>query len=294
MPTIDIQYFKKDTLVHRLHPLTKIIFELSVLVIAAAFNEPLFLAMVILGILGVAALANIPPRKFRYMWVLSYIVLFMVITQGVWFTSFGDFGDISVDFEWRTLFHLWPAWAPGGPRIPVIYEGANYGFSLGLRVVAIALAFPILILTTHPSDLTRFLSQIRIASWKIPYNAIFVFTTAFRYIPTVSRQFDQTLDAQRSRGVSFGGYNPFRQIRVLATLFVPVLTSSLLGAHDLTLALETRAFGAPTERTFIHEIHWRRADWVVSALLIIIAVACLIFANKLGIGVLPYTPQRNF
>ena len=48
MPTIDIQYFKKDTLVHRLHPLTKIIFELSVLVIAAAFNEPLFLAMVIL------------------------------------------------------------------------------------------------------------------------------------------------------------------------------------------------------------------------------------------------------
>ena len=88
MPTIDIQYFKKDTLVHRLHPLTKIIFELSVLVIAAAFNEPLFLAMVILGILGVAALANIPPRKFRYMWVLSYIGAFHGHHPGaIWFTS---------------------------------------------------------------------------------------------------------------------------------------------------------------------------------------------------------------
>ena len=294
MPTIDIQYFKEESFVHRLHPFTKILFEFSVLVIAAAFNEPLFLAAVILGIIGVAVLARIPARKFRYMWVLVYIVLFMVITQGVWFTSFGDFGDITVDFEWRTLFHLWPAWAPGGPRIPVILQGANYGFSLGLRVVAISLAFPILVLTTHPSDLTRFLSQIRIASWRIPYNVIFVFTTAFRYTPTVSREFDQTLDAQRSRGVHFGGYNPIRQIKVLTTLFVPVLTSSLLSAHDLTLALETRAFGAPTERTFIHEVHWRRADWGVSALLIIIAVACLILANVYDHGVLPYTPQRNF
>ncbi|MCY3898469.1 MAG: energy-coupling factor transporter transmembrane component T [Caldilineaceae bacterium] len=293
MPTIDIQYFKEDSFVHRLHPFTKVVFEISVLVAAAAFNEPLFLAVVILAIMGVAALAKIPARKFRYMWVLTYIVLFMVITQGVWFTSFGDFGDIDVEFEWRTLFNLWPAWAPGGPRIPVIFEGANYGFSLGLRVVAISFAFPILVLTTHPSDLTRFLSQIRIVSWRIPYNVIFVFTTAFRYIPTVSREFDQTLDAQRSRGVHFGGFNPIRQIRVLMTLFVPVLTSSLLSAHDLTLALETRAFGAPTERTFIHEVHWRKADWGVTALLIIIVVVCLILANRYGLGVLPYTPQRN-
>ena len=293
MPTIDIQYFKEDSFVHRLHPFTKILFEIAVLVTAAAFNEPLFLAVVIVAIIGVAVLARIPARKFRYMWVLAYIVLFMVITQGVWFTSFGDFGDIDVEFEWRTLFHLWPTWAPGGPRVPVILEGANYGFSLGLRVVAISLAFPILVLTTHPSDLTRFLSQIRIGSWRIPYNVIFVFTTAFRYIPTVSREFDQTLDAQRSRGVNFGGYNPIRKIRVVMSLFVPVLTSSLLSAHDLTLALETRAFGAPTERTFIHEVHWRRADWVVAVLLIVTVVVCLLLANSYGLGVLPYTPQRN-
>ena len=36
MPTIDIQYFKEDSFVHRLHPFTKIIFEISVLVAAAA------------------------------------------------------------------------------------------------------------------------------------------------------------------------------------------------------------------------------------------------------------------
>jgi energy-coupling factor transport system permease protein len=294
MPTIDIQYFKEDTFVHRLHPLTKIIFEFSILVIAAVFNEPVFLGMVILAIMGVAALAKVPAKKFRYMWVMVYIVLFMVITQGVWFTSFGEFGDIDAGFQWRTLFHLWPTWAPGGPRIPVIFEGANYGFSLGLRVVAIALAFPILVLTTHPSDLTRFLSKIRIGSWRIPYNIIFVFTAGFRFIPTVSREFDQTFDAQRSRGVSFGGYNLIKKIKTIVPMFVPVLTSSLLSAQDLTLALETRAFGAPTERTFIHEVHWRRVDWVVSILLILAAIVCIFLTNEYGLGVLPYTPQRNF
>lgn len=293
MPTIDIQYFKEDTFVHRLHPLTKIVFELAVMVIASVFNEPLFLGVIILGIIGVAALAKVPIKKFRYMWIVSYVVLFMVITQGVWFTSFGDFVDIGVEFEWRTLFHLWPSWAPGGPRIPFIYQGANYGFSLGLRVVAISLAFPILVMTTHPSDLTRFLSQIRIGSWKIPYNAIFVFTSAFRYIPMVSREFDQTLDAQRSRGVSFGGRNLIKQIRALVPLFVPVLTSSLLKAQDLTLALETRAFSAPTERTFMHEVDLRWVDWVVTLLLVFVTIVCIILANEHGIGLLPYTPQRN-
>ena len=125
MPTIDIQYFKEDSFVHRLHPFTKIIFEIAVLVTAAAFNEPLFLAAEILAIIGVAALAKIPARKFRYMWVLLYIVLFMVITQGVWFTSFGDFGDIDAEFEWLTLFHRVASMGPGRATNPGYFRGSQ-------------------------------------------------------------------------------------------------------------------------------------------------------------------------
>jgi energy-coupling factor transport system permease protein len=294
MPIIEIEYFKANTPIHRLHPFTKIIFELVIFVVAATFNSPVYLLAVIVGVIGIIALARIPARKFRYMRIVAYIVLFLVFTQGIWFTSFGDFGDIDVDYEWHTLFHLLPAWAPGGPRVPFVLEGAIYGLSLGLRLTAIALAFPILVMTTHPSDLATSLAEIRIGSWRIPYNLIFVFTSALRYIPSVSREFDHTIDAQRSRGVEFEGYNIINQVRASLPLFVPVLTSSLVRAQDLTIALETRAFGANTERTFVHEVKWQWVDWVVSAILVLLAVACVIAVQRYGQGILPYTPQRNF
>jgi energy-coupling factor transporter transmembrane protein EcfT len=208
--------------------------------------------------------AKVTPASFVYMKVVGYVVLFLVLALCIWFTSFADFGDIEGAFEWHTLFHLWPAWLPGGPRVPFMLEGAIYGLSLGLRLAAIALAFPILVMATHPSDLATALAEIRIGSWRIPYNLIFVFTSALRYIPTISREFDHTIDAQHSRGVEFEGYNIVNQVRAAMPLFVPVLTSSLVRAQDLTIALETRAFGATGERTFGHEVRWRPVDWAVS------------------------------
>ena len=78
-------------------------------------------------------------------------------------------------------------------------------------------------------------------------------------------------------------------------LFIPVLISSMLHAQDLTLALETRAFGALPERTFLREVKWKRTDWVISTILIIVYVACVVAVTKYDLGTtLPYTPQRSF
>ena len=293
MPVIEIEYFKADTHIHRLHPFTKIIFELVVFVIAAVINAPIYMCVFILAIVALIRLAHIPARKFRYMWIVAYIVLFLVVTQGVWFTSFGDFGDLDAQFEWNTLFHLWPVWAPGGPKVPFVLEGAIYGLALGLRFVVISLAFPLLIIATHPSDLVTSLSKLRLGSWRIPYNLIFVFATALRYVPSVSREFDHTIDAQRSRGVDFGGYNLYRQIRASVPLFIPVIVSSMLRAQDLTLALETRAFGALPTRTFVREVKWHRSDLIICTILVLIGIACVIAVNQYEIGILPYTPQRG-
>lgn len=291
MPAIEIEYFNAETPVHRLHPFTKMIFEVAIFVIAMVFNAPLYLIALGFGVAAIAAIARVPMRKFRYMWVVFYVALFFIATQGVWFTSFGAFGDVENTFVWHTLFHVWPTWVPGGPRIPFVLEGAIFGLALGLRLMVISLAFPIPIMTTHPSDLVASLAQIRVGSWRLPYNFIFAFASALRFIPTVSREFDNTLDAQRARGVEFEGYNIARRIRATVPLMVPVLTSSLVHAHDLTLALETRAFGAETTPTIIREVKWQTVDWVVSIALILITIGCVVAARQYGLGVLPYTPQ---
>ena len=70
MPVIEIEYFRADTFVHRLHPFTKIIFEIVIFVTAAVINDPLYSLTIILAIIGIINLAKIPVRKFRYMWVV--------------------------------------------------------------------------------------------------------------------------------------------------------------------------------------------------------------------------------
>ena len=116
MPTVEIEYIKADSFIHKLHPLSKLIFELVIFAIASVFNAPLYTTIIILSVIVIIRVAKIPFKKFRYMRYVLYIVLFLIFTQGIWFTSFGDYGDIGTSFEWHTLFHLWPAWAPGAAR----------------------------------------------------------------------------------------------------------------------------------------------------------------------------------
>jgi energy-coupling factor transport system permease protein len=288
VPLIDIEYVHRDSPVHRLHPFVLLVFELCVFVAASVFNHPLVLLALLAAVAAAIALAGIPPRRFRYLWVVAAVMLIFVVTQGVWFTSFGSLGESAADA--RTLFHLWPGWLPGGPRVPFVLEGAVYGLALGLRFLVIALAFPLLVMTTHPRDLVTALSRVRVGRHRLPDNLIFVFTNALRYVPTISKQFDETMDAQRARGVEFDGRNPVRRVRATFPLLLPVITSSLVRARDLTLALETRAFGAQGERTFYHEVRLRRVDVVVAALLVVAAALCVVAGRGYGLGQLPYVP----
>jgi energy-coupling factor transport system permease protein len=287
----EIEYFKSGSPVHRLHPFTKVAFELALFAVIAVFSDIVYQLAVIAAVFGVSRLAQIPLRKFRYLWTVIAIGVFLVFTQGIWFTSFGDFGG--VQRQWHTLFYLWPAWAPGGPRVPFVLEGCIYGVSLALRFVAIALGFPILVMTTHPSDLVTALAEVRIGTWKIPYSLIFIFATALRYVPTVSRTFSQTIDAQRTRGVVFEGWNLLRRVRASVPLLVPVIVSSMVHAQDLTIALETRAFGSPNERTFVHEVLWRRADTLVTVGIVMLGLLCILAEVFWGFGRLPFAPSRS-
>ena len=76
-------------------------------------------------------------------------------------------------------------------------------------------------------------------------------------------------------------------------LFVLVMTSSLVHAQYLTITLETRAFGAILDRTFLREVPFKRVDWIVCLALVALSVASCMAAWQFGLGVLPFTPQRG-
>jgi len=65
-----------------------------------------------------------------------------------------------------------------------------------------------------------------------------------RFIPTISRDFTLTMDAQRARGYEIESFpRPHQQVRKLAPLIVPVTVRALAGSEDIIDAMDLRAFG---------------------------------------------------
>ena len=286
MPVIDIEYIRADSPIHRMHPFVLVVFEFAVAVIAATFNHPLALLIVIATIAGILKIAKVPLKKLKYMWITVAVGVIFVITQGIWFTSFGALAES--DFQPHVLFHLWPGWLPGDEHVAFTLEGAVFGLSLGMRFAAIALAFPLLVMTIHPADLTNALARIRVFGRKLPYSFVFVLVNAIRYVPMMSKQFDETMDAQRARGVEFDRGGPIRRTRALFSVLIPVVTTALISGRDLTLALETRGFGAVEDRTFMRAVRLRRADRALLAALVAVTVLAL-YVGRDHFGDLSYT-----
>jgi energy-coupling factor transport system permease protein len=98
---------------------------------------------------------------------------------------------------------------------------------------------------------------------------------AFRFVPTLGRDFSITMDAQRARGYEVerlsGGI--VAQIRRLAPLLVPVTINAIVSAEDIIDAMDLRAFGIGP-RSWVRRLTYRSADKaLIGASVLIFAVS---------------------
>jgi energy-coupling factor transport system permease protein len=101
-----------------------------------------------------------------------------------------------------------------------------------------------------------------------------------RFIPTFSRDFQLTMDAQRARGYELekisGGL--IQQVRKMAPIFVPVTIHAIIGSEDIIDAMDLRAFGVGP-RTWLQVLERDSKD----RLLIWFGVALLVDSILLGL-----------
>jgi energy-coupling factor transport system permease protein len=100
----------------------------------------------------------------------------------------------------------------------------------------------------------------------------------FRFIPSLSNEFQQTIDAQRIRGhdPSAKGGGPVAKLRGLVPLLTPLTVNAIAGAEDTIDAMDLRGFGTG-KRTWLRHLAFERTDWLVvagfAALLLVITIA---------------------
>ncbi len=251
-----LEYIPKDTVIHRLNPLTKIIFVLLVPVIGFILaNDAISAALISAYALIWLVLARIPISKIK--------TLILIV-----FASSALFMIVQIFFYWRgktVIFEIL--------FLKATLEGLHMGLTIFLKMMVILGCVPVLAMTTRIDHFAITLSKL-----KVPYQLAFALITTVRFLPLISNLYNSILDAQKLRAHDIDRMNFLTKLRkAYYPLIVPLFITSFRTADELQIALESRAFGAYKKRTYLESPpRFTIADYIALASIIGLFVISII------------------
>ena len=119
----------------------------------------------------------------------------------------------------------------------------------------------------------------------LPDKVAYTMELAFRYVPTLARDFNLTMDAQKARGYELErmGGSLLQQIVRIAPLLVPVTMNSIITGEDVTNAMDLRCFGTH-KRTWLVKLTYRKWDIALNVFSVLLIVTSLILTSVMGLG----------
>jgi energy-coupling factor transport system permease protein len=242
-------YAYADTFLHRMDPRVKILSVLLLSLLAFILSDLLYLS-VLLGfifLLLFMARASVSRTFFALKFVLRFMLLIVA---------------------------LWPLFDPSGTPVllsagPVkITEPALLrGLASAVRVGCLATVWYILIFTTSQRDLVRALVK-----FGLRFDFGLTLAISLRFFPAFGTVIEAIMDAQRSRGMEFEKGNLITRSKNYVGVLGPAIVSALKTADTLSLALQSRAYGARSDRTYLRELRMRANDYVALAVVAAISV----------------------
>jgi energy-coupling factor transport system permease protein len=206
-----------------------------------------------------------------FLFIIGFIVFFAILT---FLTGRGGsevYEQEHLIRELKAPFSIF-GWVP---TLSVTVERAFYAVSLLVRVSSIAI-MTILI----PYSLDPALYGITFKGLGLSDKFAYAMDLTMRFIPTFSRDFQMTMDAQRARGYELdqirGGL--VEQVRKMGPIFVPVTIHAIIGSEDIIDAMDLRAFGVGP-RTWLDVLDRDFKD----RLLIWFGIAILVVSILLGL-----------
>ena len=272
------RYQKRKSLMQSFDPRAWMIFYGCFMISSVLFWDLRFLAPLLVIALVVVFTSGIKWREMYRAWLFigGFIVFFSLLTfltgRGGMelYTEEHMITSLSAPF---TIF----SWRP---TLSITLERIFYALSQLVRVFSLA-SMTILI----PYSLNPAHYGITFRGLGLPDKIAYAMELTMRFIPTLGRDFQLTLDAQRARGYEIeklrGGL--IAQVRKLAPLIVPVTIHAIAGSEDVIDAMDLRAFGIGP-RTWLEQLHYRRRDYVLIALAALLVIVSMILSLFGGYG----------
>ena len=230
-------YEKKESFIHRLDPRAKLLWLFTIFALAVQFVNPVYTMTIFGSILLVMLLSRLSLSRLLPQLRAIAVVAFMAVL-------------------------LWPFWIKAGTvlislgSLRITELGLIMGVGVAFRLASLMSVGPVYLMTTSQRDFIAGLTHL-----KLPYKAVFLLSTSFRFLPAVIGEISTITEAQTSRGLELDKGRIVERLRKRLPVLIPTIILSIKSSQNLAIAIESRAFGAYRDRTCLSQLRFKRADF---------------------------------
>ncbi|MDE6201237.1 MAG: energy-coupling factor transporter transmembrane protein EcfT [Clostridiales bacterium] len=259
------QYYPASSVVHRADPRFKLVILILYLVTVFFCDSFFSFGFMTFFVLVTIFLSRVPILKVLKS--LRFVIVILLFTTLLMMIFYSDTSGAAPLAEWG-IFHIY-------------LNGIYSAIKLGWRLMLLVLMPTVLTLTSTPTELCDGLESL-LSPLKLLHIPVHVFalimSIALSLIPSLIEETDKIINAQRSRGAAFESRNPFKKIKAMIPVLIPLFVSSFRRADELADAMDSRCYRGAKGRTRMKKLKAKLSDFV--ALLFWCAITvCILFLN---------------
>jgi energy-coupling factor transport system permease protein len=273
-------YRFRNSLMEKIDPRARWIFSILLLItISMLWDMRILLFLFVVAWIWFT-LARVSLWETRRAWLLVSLILFTMVVVNTILTGGGASGIVKGPGNVIIALHYKLPMLGWMVNFTLTIQRLWFGLCQIIRVWAISAIFIII-----PYSMDPRLYGVTFRRLGFPDRFAFSMDLAFRYVPTLARDFAVTLDAQKARGYEIerveGGL--ITQVRRIAPLIIPVTIGSILSGEDMVNAMDLRCFGL-RPRTWIQVTKYQWFDYAIISFGILLLLASIILLNFVHIG----------
>ena len=257
-----LTYTEKDTWIHRLSGVTKLLFFISWSVAGMlTYDTRVLITMFAISLI----IFKISKTEWKQVGTVFKFILFFLFLNLLTVFAFSPYEGAKIYGTRTDLLHLFGYYS-------ITKEQLFYEFNIMLKyftVIPIVLMF---IVTTNPSEFAASLNRIGV-SYKVGYAV----AIALRYVPDVQSDFNKIKHAQEARGIEMSGKASLRsRIKSMSSIIFPLIFSSMDRIDVVSNAMELRGFGKNKKRTWYSGKALEKNDYLTILFVVFFCVTALI------------------
>ena len=256
------QYYPSNSVVHRADPRFKLLI-LCVYFVMVFFCDTFFsFAFVTVFVLVTVFIARVPLLKVLK--GIRHVLIVLLFTTALMIVFYRDESAAPLAEWWIFKIYL---------------SGIYASLKLAWRLLLLVLMPSLLTLTSTPTEICDgWESLLTPLKWiKVPVHELaLIMSIALRLIPTLVDETDKIMNAQKARCAEFDSRNPFKKIKAMLPVLIPLFVSSFRRADELADAMDSRCYRGAKGRTRMKKLKCRAGD-VVALLFWCAVFVCVLF-----------------